>query len=266
MFKTSSSSPAEFARMMPQRSYTESSSHHRHAENSPPPSFHRSATSPSVQHASSRRKDSAVPRPSTLRETMTPSGSPERDYFPTVPPAQPPSGSKTTYYRYPVAGGGVPVRPEDVPAQANRHTLLREPARQHRSPSPISKPPIGANRPTESPPTYKSSASRPGMPSRTESTASRPGMPSRTESSRNLSPVRGGEDRGRSGRPKLYGEVSGDSRRSGRQPSYSPSEVQYSRKYGPEDVRWAPKSGESDRERERYASKPTLGRTATYVY
>jgi curved DNA-binding protein CbpA len=247
MFKTSSSSPAEFARMMPQRSYTESSSHHRHAENSPPPSFHRSATMPSAQHSSSRRKESAAPRPSGLRETMTPSGSPERDAFPTVPPAQPSSANKTTYYRYPVAAGGVPVRPEEVP----RHTVFREPGQRHRSPSPIGKPPIGANRPAENPSTYKP-------------TAPRPSMGSRTESSRNISPVRGSEDRGRSGRPKLYGEVSNDTRRSGRQSSYSPSEVQYTRKYGPEDVRWAPRSGET--ERDRYASKPTLGRTATYVY
>jgi hypothetical protein len=47
-----------------------------------------------------------------------------------------------------------------------------------------------------------------------------------------------------------------------RQPSYDPEEVQYSRKYGPEDIRWAPRSGEE----RGYASKPTLGRTATYVY
>lgn len=251
MFKHSSSSPADFPRAMPQRSYTESSSHHRHAESSPPPAFHRSATSPSIQHSSSRRKDSAVPRPSTLRETMTPSGSPERDAYPSVPPPQTPGSSKTTYYRYPTSGGGVPIRPEDIAASANRHTVLREPVRQARSPSPMGKPPIGANRPAENTTAYKT-------------TAARPNMGSRTESSRHISPVRGSENRGRSGRP-LYGEVGGDSRRSGREPSYSPSEVQYSRKYGPDDIRWAPRSGDSERERS-YASKPTLGRTATYVY
>jgi curved DNA-binding protein CbpA len=244
-FKHVSSSPAELARGVPQRSYTEHSSHQRHTENSPPPpSFHRSATMPVPANSSSRRKDSTVPRPSGLREAMTPPenhGSPERESYATAPPPATPSGNTTRYY-YPVSGGGVQARPENIPASAPR-TILREPARQHRSPSPIGKPPIGAN--------------RPAMP---ESTASyravRPSMPSRTESSRNISP-----DRGRSGK-KLYGEVGADSRRGGRQPSYSPSEVSYAQKYGPEDVRWAPRSGEE----RGYASKPSLGRTATYVY
>jgi curved DNA-binding protein CbpA len=245
-FKHVSSSPAELARGVPQRSYTE---HHRHAENSPPPSFHRSATMPSVpSNTSSRRKESTVPRPSGLREAMTPEhhSSPERDAFPSVPPPATPSGSNTTRYYYPVPGAGVQARPENIAASTPR-TVFREPAHHQRSASPIGKPPIGANRPT--------------MPDSTASYRTvRPSMPSRTESSRNISPMRSSEDRGRSGR-KLYGEVGTESRRSGRQPSYSPHDVSYAPKYGPEDVRWAPRSGE-----ERYASKPSLGRTATYVY
>jgi curved DNA-binding protein CbpA len=245
-FKHVSSSPAELARGVPQRSYTE---HHRNAENSPPPSFRRSATMSSVPaNTSSRRKDSTVPRPSGLREAMTPPNhhsSPERDAYPTVPPPATPSGSNTTRYYYPPSGSGVQVRPENIPASTPR-TVLREPVRHQRSPSPIGKPPIGANRPP--------------MPDSTASYRTvRPSMPSRTESSRNISPIR--EDRGRSGK-KLYGEVGADSRRSGRQPSYSPHDVSYAPKYGPEDVRWAPRSGEE----RSYASKPTLGRTATYVY
>ena len=245
-FKQSTSSPVELGRGIPQRSFTERLP--RHGENIPqPPAFLRSSTMPSVHSSSSRRKESAGPRPSGLREGVTSEqySSPERDAFPTVPPPQTPAGVKTTYY-YPVSGGGVSVRPEEVPLSAPRH-VVREPKPRHRSPSPLGKPPIGANRPVEPTSSYK--------------TAPRPGMSSRTESSRNISPIRGSEERGRSGR--LYGEVGADPRHRVRQPSFDPDDVQYSRRYGPEDVRWAPRSGEPDRG---YASKPTISRTATYVY
>ncbi|KAJ4362054.1 hypothetical protein N0V83_010996 [Neocucurbitaria cava] len=258
-FKHSSSSPAniEVPRTMPQRSYTESSRDHRHAADTsppPPPSFHRSSTMPSVP--SSRRKDAAAPRPSTLREAMTPErDSSERDAFPTVP--QPSSSRKI--YHYPTPGGGVPLRAEDV-SSSNHRTVLREPERHRaRSPSPLTRPPIGANRPAE--------------PSKTQyvpKTSVPPPPMGRSTSTANVSPIRVSEDRGRN-RP-LYGEVgvgrsdpdysSGRPSR-GRQPSYSPGDVQYSRKYGYDDVKFAPRSRENDRE---YASKPTLGRTATYVY
>lgn len=237
-FKHSSSSPAniEVPRAMPQRSQTDS---YRRADTSPPPppAFQRSATMNSIPHSSSsRRKETAYPRPSGLRETMTPEHSPpERDAFPTVPPPQT-SANKTKYYHYPTPGGGVPLRPEDILGSAGTHrTVLREPERtRHRSPSPLTRPPMGANRPSES-----STAQYPPR-------APAPPAP-RTE------------ERGRT-RP-LYGEVGAD--RKPRQPSYSPGDVQYSRKFGPEDVRWAPRSRENDRE---YASKPSFSRTATYVY
>jgi hypothetical protein len=205
---------------------------------------------PTLPNTSSRRKEPTVPRPSGLREAMTPEqystpdkysspekyGSPERDAFPTVPP----SSTVKTYY-YPVGGAGVST---DVPSPTPRHVVREpQPQRQHRSKSPIGKPPIGPNRPAEATTAYK--------------TGPRPSMPSRTESSRNLSP-----DRGRSGR-QLYGEIGGESRHRVRQASIDPSDVQYARRYGPEDVRWAPRSGEPDRG---YASKPHLSRTATYVY
>jgi curved DNA-binding protein CbpA len=258
-FKHSASSPAniEIPRGAPVRAYTDapSSRDQRRPERSPPPAFHRSSTMPTggIAHASSsRKKDTTVHRPSTLRETVTPEhGIPEGETYPSVPSAQPASASKTTYYRYDTPGGGVSVRPEDLAGSATKpRTVLREPGRHHhqRSPSPLSRPPIGPNRPSEaSTYTTKTAAPRPPM--------------GRTDSSRNYSPPR--EDRGRSGRPKLYGEIGQENHGRGRQASYSPADVQYAPKYGPEDVRWAPRSRENDRE---YASKPSLGRTATYVY
>lgn len=245
MFKHSTSSPIELGRGIPQRSYTERLP--RRTETSPPPAppaFHRSSTMP-IHPSSSRRKEPTAPRSSGLREATTSEqyANPERDTFSTIPPVQQttPSSTKKVYY-YPVSGGGVSVRPDEIPTAA-RHVPC-EPSRYQRSPSPspIGKPPIGANRPVEPTTSYK--------------TAPRPSMPSRNESYRTVSPVRGSEDRGRSGRPKLYGEI-------GRQPSFDPNDVQFSRRYGPEDVRWAPRSGEPDKG---YSTKPSLGRTATYVY
>jgi hypothetical protein len=246
MFKHSTSSPIELGRGIPQRSYTERLP--RRTETSPPPAppaFHRSSTMP-IHSSSSRRKESAAPRSSGLRETTTSEQYPipERDTFPIIPPVQQttPSSTKKVYY-YPVSGGGVSVRPEEIPAAAPaaRH-VPREPSRYQRSPSPspIGKPPIGANRPVEPTTSYKPTQ--------------RPSMPTRNESYRTVSPVRGAEDRGRSARPRLY--------ETGRQDSFDSSDVQFSRRYGPEDVRWAPRSGEPDKG----YSKPSLGRTATYVY
>jgi curved DNA-binding protein CbpA len=237
--KPYNSSPGniEIPRGMPQRAYTTAETRDHRTSTSPPPSFHRSQTMPSVPHSSSRSKPVNVSRPTPLRETMTPEhGSPERD-FPSVPGAQPPSNKK--YYHYPTPGGGV-----DLPASGHR-TVVREPERQrHRSPSPLSRPPIGANRPSEA--NIKTAVPPPPM--------------GRSSSS----PVR--EERGRSSRP-LYGEVGGSytSRpRPTRQNSFSPNQVNYAPRYGVEDVRFAPRSRENDRGD--YATKPTLGRTATYVY
>jgi hypothetical protein len=242
MFKHSVSSPIELARGIPQRSYTERIPRRTDSSPPPPPAFHRSSTMPIHTSSSSRRKESAAPRTSGLRETTTAEqyASHERDAFPAVPPPQQttPSSTKKVYY-YPTSGGGVSVRPDEIPSAA-RH-VTREPSRYQRSPSPIGKPPIGPNRPVEATAAYK--------------TVPRPSMSSRTESYRTVSPVRGSEERGRSGRPKLYGEV-------GRQPSFDPNDVHFSPRYGPEDVRWAPRSSEPDKG----YSKPSLGRTATYVY
>ncbi|KAF2024258.1 DnaJ-domain-containing protein [Setomelanomma holmii] len=243
--KPYNSSPGniEIPRAMPQRAYTTSESRDHRTSTSPPPSFHRSQTMPSVPHSSSRSKTANVSRPTPLREAMTPEHhSPEPD-FPSVPSAQPTSGTSKKYY-YPTPGGGV-----EVPSTSHR-TVMREPERhRHRSPSPLTRPPIGPNRPSEA------NISKTAVP---------PPSMGRSSSSRNVSPVR--EERGRS-RP-LYGEVGASytSRpRPTRQNSFSPNNVSYAPRYGVEDVRFAPKSRENDRAGE-YVSKPTLGRTATYVY
>lgn len=233
----SNSSPPiiEIPRGMPPRSYTDLPREHRSSHS--PPGMHRSATMPTVPgvSSSSRRKEATVPRPSGLRETMTPEHtSPERDYA-SVPPPQ--SASKVKYYQYTPGAAGVSMRNEDVVTGSHR-TILREPERQrHRSPSPMTRPPIGANRPSEANISAKVS-------------------PSKGRSSRQPSPARG-----RSERP-LYGELRSDHPRT-RQASFSPESVQYTKRYGPEDVRWAPRGRENERE---FANKPTLGRTATYVY
>lgn len=254
-FKHASSSPATIeipARGLPQRSYTtESGREHRRPDDAAPPAFMRSATMPAVHTTSTRQKGATPTRASGLRESVTAEHhSPERDAFPSVPPPQPASSSKKYYY--PSTGsGGVSLHPENIPSSASKpRTVLREPGRHHqRSPSPLSRPPIGPNRPSEATTTTF-----------TPKSATRPPPMDRTTSSRNISPVRGTESRGR----KLYGEMnSSEARRPARQASYSPSEVQFSRKYGPEDVRWAPRARDDERD---YPSKPTLGRTATYVY
>lgn len=244
--KQHNSSPAgiEIPRAMPTRAYTtgEPSRDHR-TSTSPPPAFHRSQTMPSVPHVSSRTKP-ALSRGSTLRDSMTPEqGSAD---FPSVPPPQPSSANKSTKYYYTPNGGVVPLRQEDILAGGHR-TVLREPgsSQRHRSPEAmpgLGRPPIGANRPSEA------NISKTAMP-----------PPSLGRSS--SSPIR--EERGRSGRP-LYGEIGRDSRpRPVRQSSFNPNDVQYAPKFGPEDVRWAPRGRENDRD---YPSKPSLGRTATYVY
>lgn len=252
-FKQSSSSPADLhvPRATPHRSYTESSRDHRRTETSPTPMFRRSETMPTVPQASSTsRKTSTAPRPSGLRESVTPhepvSSSPEA--YPTIP--QP---SSTKRYYYPTPGGGVSLAPEDMGVANGHRTVLREPERQrHRSPSPLSRPPMGANRPSD--------ASSVRYTTAAPSKSSVPPPP--LGRSATMLP---NEDRGRT---RLYGEVGSDAARrenARRQTSFSPDKVSYSRKIGPEDVRWAPQSG-SGRDRDREYTKPTLGRHATYVY
>ncbi|KAL5116420.1 hypothetical protein ACEQ8H_005656 [Pleosporales sp. CAS-2024a] len=255
---TSSPGKIEIPRAMPERRYTEAPTRDKKSSTSPPPAFHRSATMPtSSPHSSSRSKPANVSRPSGLRETMTPAQSiPEA--FASVPPpqaahAQAAPASKTKYYHYPTPGGGVPLHPDDILAGGHR-TVLREPGsttQRHRSPEsvPLSRPPIGPNRPSEA------NISRTAMP---------PPPMGRSSSS----PIR--EERGRSGRP-LYGEIRSDSYSSQRprplrQPSFNPNDVQYAPKYGPEDVRWAPPRGRENERSDYGPTKPTISRTATYVY
>ncbi|KAH8702794.1 hypothetical protein GQ44DRAFT_778398 [Phaeosphaeriaceae sp. PMI808] len=76
--------------------------------------------------------------------------------------------------------------------------------------------------------------------------------------SRNVSPT---------DRRTLFGEVPGANyarpRVPVRQGSYGAADVNYAKAYGPEDVRWAPRGRENEREREREFVKPGLVRSAT---
>ncbi|KAJ4360772.1 uncharacterized protein N0V89_001339 [Didymosphaeria variabile] len=252
-FKHASSSPAEInvPRATPHRSHTESSRDHRRSETSPTPMFRRSETMPTVPQASSAsRKASTAPRPSGLRESVTPqdSGASSPEAYPTVPSAAP-----TKRYYYPTPGGGVSLAPEDMGVGNGHRTVLREPERQrHRSPSPLTRPPMGANRPSET------SSARYTTAAPSKSSVPPPPL------GRSATTMNTNEDRGR----RLYGEVGSDATRrenARRQTSFSPDKVSYSRKIGPEDVRWAPQSG-SGRDRDREYTKPTLGRHATYVF
>ena len=250
-FKHSSSSPADIhvPRTTPQRSYTESS--HRRSETSPTPIFRRSETMPTVPQASSAsRKTSTAPRPSGLRESATPhdpaSSGPD---YPTIPPA-----TSTKRYYYTTPGGGVTLAPEDVGVANGHRTVLREPERpRHRSPSPLTRPPMGANRPSETSSVRYTTAA--------PSKSSVPPPPLGRSATMSAT-----EDRGRSSRP-LYGEIDSDTMRrenARRRTNFSPDQISYSRKIGPEDVSWAPRS--NGREKDREYAKPTLSRHPTYVY
>ncbi|KAF1958261.1 DnaJ-domain-containing protein [Byssothecium circinans] len=249
-FKQSTSSPADIhvpSRGAPQRSYTESS--HRR-EVSPPPAFRRSETMPA--HSSSRRKEPTPSRPSGLRESVTPhdSGASSPESFPTVPPPM-----TTKYYTYTTPGGGVRLTPEDANVANGHRTVTREPAKT--TPSPLSRPPMGPNRPVEVTPTYTTAAPKVSMVP----------PPLGRSQTMNVSPSRGTEDRGRQ-RP-LYREIGAESSRqenARRQTSFSPEKVSYAQKIGPEDIRWSAPRGRDTVGRDREYAKPTLGRHATSVY
>ncbi|CAI6333208.1 unnamed protein product [Periconia digitata] len=228
-FKQSSSSPAEIhipSRVAPQRAYTETAREHRRETS--PPTLRRYDTMPS--HSSSRRKEATPIRSSGLRESATPSS--------TAYAAAPTSSPSTTrkLYSYTPAQG--------VREEVNGHrTVLHEPSRfRGRSPSPLSRPPIGPNRPVEVAPNYASTSSK----------ATKPSLP--RAATMHVGPTHT-EERGR----RLFGESIPDSARrenARRQTSFSPDQVSYSSKYGPEDIRWAPRSREP----------PTLSRHSTSVY
>lgn len=247
-FKQSSSSPAELhVPRSSQRAYTESSRDHRYKEPSPTPKFRRSETMPSVSHSSSRRAEATAPRPSGLRESNHDSGasSPE---FPTIPP---PSSSKTKYF-YQTSSGGVRLT-EDAGVANGHRTVLHEPGRHRtRSPSPLSRPPMGANRPVD--------------PSTNYSTAIPKVTPIPPPLSRNPT-VQVEPERGR----QLYGEIPADKLRrenARRQTNFSPDQVSYTQKIGPEDISWSAPRGQSSRmdEDRHYAAKPGITRHATSVY
>ena len=101
---------------------------------------------------------------------------------------------------------------------------------------------MGPNRPVEVAASYSSGAPKLAKPSLGRA------------ATMNVSPSYGGEERGR----RLYGEVSSDSvkrENARRQTSFPPEDISYASTYGPEDVRWAPRSRE-----------PGLSRQYTSVY
>ncbi|KAF2001713.1 DnaJ-domain-containing protein [Amniculicola lignicola CBS 123094] len=243
-FKHSSSSPADLhiPRATPQRAQTESSRDHRRSDPSPTPAFRRAETMPSPTEP--RRKETIYPRSSGLRRSETAKHEPIVE--PVYAPLPVPGSSSTKKYYYPTPAGGVSLHPDDVGVANGHRTILREPDRHRtRSPSPLSKPPIGPHRPVEAYAQVPLAAPRPPTLGRSAT------MNVSTEA-----------ERGRS-RP-LYGEVGADRRENvrGRQASFSPEKVAYAPKIGPDDIRW---SGRRDSGRE-YPKPPTLGRTATYVY
>ncbi|KAF2275098.1 DnaJ-domain-containing protein [Westerdykella ornata] len=255
-FKHSSSSPAEIhiPRATPQRSHTDYPDGHR-GSTSPTPQFRRSETMPTVPSSSSSRRKEASARPSGLRTSETADLPPFTEY-PSVPPPL-----STKYYHYPTPGGGVSLRPEDVTASSGHRTVLHEPSRYRaRSPSPLSRPPMGANRPAVAEPVRMTSSS---------SSSAIPPPPLGRSSSR-VSPTRGRGER-------LYGEISPDALRREREREREREsarhqtkfdKVSYAPKIGPEDIRWSASRGrETEKERgDGSYTKPSLSRYATYVY
>ncbi|KAF2009168.1 DnaJ-domain-containing protein [Aaosphaeria arxii CBS 175.79] len=227
-FKHSSSSPADLHVPQPpppQRSYTESSREHRRTETSPTPKLRRHETMP-ASHSASRRKEEFVSRPSGLRasESATPqSGSPPDHAFPTIP--QPTSATKKYYYPT-SGGGGVTLHPDDVKVANGHRTVLHEPNRRTRSPSPLrpglSRPPMGEHRPRES--------------SSAQYTTAPPRAPQLSRAATlNVADME-------RGRPRLFNEVTPEYARrpeNHRKNSYSPDKVSYSKKYDLKDVSYA---------------------------
>jgi curved DNA-binding protein CbpA len=244
-FKHSSSSPAEIhvpPRVTPKRAQTEAYDAHR-LDKSPPPMFRRSETMP--VHSSSRRKETTVPRSSGLRSSETAAA--RESEYPTIPAAR--TSSTTTKYYYNPQEGGVRLHPDGVGVANGHRTILREPDRHRpRSPSPLTRPPIGANRPMDSGSSRHTSSAIPPPPLGRSATSVRE------------------DDRGRSQR--LYGEISSgytERDKARRQNSFSPGSVSYSPKIGPEDISWSSSRRRDDRDY-KPMPKPTFGRTSTYVY
>jgi curved DNA-binding protein CbpA len=270
-FKHSSSSPADIhipaTRAVPQRSQTEVFPEPRlRVDTSPAGMFRRSETMPSIPSSQSYRKasvsvETALPRQSSGLRSAEYASSPLRERerepeFSTVPAARAVPVGTTKYY-YPTSGGGVTLLPEHVDVANGHRTILREPGadrRPHRSPSPLSRPPIGPNRPSV---IEKS-------PSRTNAIPPPPLGRSATYVTEELR----GRPVANSG--KLYGEIDRKAREAARrQTSFSPDSISYTQKIGPDDIRWSAARNAKERgedERERVFQKPGLGRHPTYVY
>lgn len=272
-FKHSTSSPAEIKtvpRTTPQRAHTmETRYEHRRTETSPTPGLRRAETMPTVQTASpatARRKEATPGRPSTLRpETVLPNdsgysspGTPETIY-PSAQAAQS-TTSKTYYYPSGLTNGVGGNSAEDIRLANGHRTVVHEPKghRRTRSPSPSRE----YERP---PPSGVRSVAAPTSEARY--TTVRPPTLGRSVTM-NVSPERRPDLDSKARAQRLYGEIDSESRRDRmrQQPtSYSPEQVSYQRKYGPEDINWSPNRDRIP-ERERDYAKPTLRRGETFAY
>jgi hypothetical protein len=258
-FKHSISSPTDIKtvpRAAPQRAHTMESGQERRGDSSPAPVFRRSETMPSVQ-SSSRRKESTPSRPSALRnENMLPTESrhsSSENAYPSIPSAQPSSTSKKYYYASP--GGGVTLAAEESGLPGGHRTVLREPEprRRQRSPSPLAT--------TRAVPTPTTSSRYPAASPRVVPVRIPP-PPLGRSATMSASPERRPSlDTGRG--PSLYGELDSDylRQRARNQTSFSPDQINWAKKYGPEHVEYS-----RGRDKERDYPKPGLRRTETYVY
>ena len=228
-------------RIPPQRSFTavetSPSDLRRRKEVSPSPIFRRADTLPVHLSSSSSSRRSKEPSSSRPYDSGYSSTSPEIP-FPTIPNAS----TTTKTYVYPSASGGgvrISAPKEDLELSNGHHTIRREPTsssshHRTRSPSPLSRPPLGPNRPSIITPKYVPAAPQPP--------ATRTVVPPPPLGRSATMAVPTELDRGRA---KLYGEI--DSRpRTVRKTSIDPSKVSYSHRFRPEDVRYSPMERQGD--------------------
>ena len=210
-----------------------------------------------------RRKEATPTRSSTLRasETVLPNdsgysspGTPET-IFPSAQPAQP-TTTKAYYYGLGPQGGVGGHSAEDIRFANGHRTVLHEPHRRTRSPSPIrehDRPPLSTARTVPVP------------ASGVRYTTAHPTLG--RSATMNVSPERRPSlDTKERGRPReLYGEVESEflRRERARQPtSYSSDQINWQRKIGREDISWSSRG----QERERDYVNPTLRRGETFAY
>lgn len=238
--KPSASSPPEIpgARIQipPQRSYTtEGGNDRRRREVSPTQFLRRAETMPTVHtSSSSRRKE---PLSSRVHDSGYSAATTPETIYPTIP------GATKKYYT--TSGGGVRLVPDEVEVANGHQAVRREPRHDSdrhrtRSPSPLGRPPIGANRPIPPigagrviAPKYVPAAPQ---PPRTTTIVPPPLGRSATMG------VPSDRDRGR----KFFGEIDPDYPTRGRQGSIDPAKVVYAHRIGRDDIRYSPMETKGD--------------------